>query len=349
MLVPSVDQRFIYDVSADVDTTYSSNSGNVVKRLKGLKSPFRKLLHTQGNLYNRVDLLRKELDETQKAIDKDPHNPDLREEHAHYLLAFKEASLNEESQKAEFMVREVTNTEIKEAIFSMRDDKAPGPDGFTSAFFKKAWDVVGINVTNVIQDFFINGKLLKEINHTIISLVPKVSTLARINDYRPISCCDVLFKCISKIIGNRIKGNHYKKWPFGTNFFGTNLMSRAEELETALIEVVKQDNRRQLSAKVEKLKREVAELHQALSCKQEQENAMLQVLMRVEQEQRVTQDARIYAEQDAAAQRYAAQVLQYVNRIGNDNVIQLNDMAHNLKACSLYKKNMNQQLLPLLK
>nr|XP_043614381.1 rab GTPase-activating protein 1-like [Erigeron canadensis] len=85
---------------------------------------------------------------------------------------------------------------------------------------------------------------------------------------------------------------------------------RAEELETALMEMVKQDNRQQLIAKVEQLEREIAELHQALTCKQEQENAMLQVLMRVEQEQRVTEDARIYAEQDAAAQRYAAHVLQ---------------------------------------
>lgn len=85
---------------------------------------------------------------------------------------------------------------------------------------------------------------------------------------------------------------------------------RAEELETALMEMVKQDNRRQLSARVEQLEREVAELQQILAEKQEQENAMLQVLMRVEQEQRVTEDARIFAEQDAAAQRYAAQVLQ---------------------------------------
>lgn len=35
-----------------------------------------------------------------------------------------------------------------------------------------------------------------------------------------------------------------------------------------------------------------------------------QVLMRVEQEQRLTEDARRFSEQDAAAQRYAAQVLQ---------------------------------------
>lgn len=85
---------------------------------------------------------------------------------------------------------------------------------------------------------------------------------------------------------------------------------RAEELETALMEIVKQDNRRELSAKVEQLEREVADLQQALADKQEQENAMLQVLMRVEQEQKVTEDARRYAEQDAAAQRYATEVLQ---------------------------------------
>ncbi|XP_024462176.1 uncharacterized protein LOC7457898 isoform X2 [Populus trichocarpa] len=87
-------------------------------------------------------------------------------------------------------------------------------------------------------------------------------------------------------------------------------MLRAEELETALMEMVKQDNRRQLSARVEQLEQEVSELRRALADKQEQENAMLQVLMRVEQDQKVTEDARIYAEQDAAAQRYAAQVLQ---------------------------------------
>ncbi|KAF5453485.1 hypothetical protein F2P56_028383 [Juglans regia] len=85
---------------------------------------------------------------------------------------------------------------------------------------------------------------------------------------------------------------------------------RAEELETALMEMVKQDNRRQLSARVEQLEHEVSELRSALADKQEQENAMLQVLMRVEQEQRVTEDARRFAEQDSAAQRFAAQVLQ---------------------------------------
>lgn len=37
--------------------------------------------------------------------------------------------------------------------------------------------------------------------------------------------------------------------------------------------------------------------------------------MRVEQEQKVTEDARVYAEQDAAAQRYATHVLQVLLNI----------------------------------
>ncbi|KAK1407856.1 hypothetical protein QVD17_39483 [Tagetes erecta] len=40
------------------------------------------------------------------------------------------------------MIREFTTDEIKRTIFAFADDKAPGPDGFTAAFYKKAWDIV---------------------------------------------------------------------------------------------------------------------------------------------------------------------------------------------------------------
>ncbi|GJY70443.1 hypothetical protein Tco_0474146 [Tanacetum coccineum] len=57
------------------------------------------------------------------------------------------------NEKADYMVREVTNGEIKDAILSIDNDKAPGPDGFTSLFFKKSWDLVGNDVCNSIRDF----------------------------------------------------------------------------------------------------------------------------------------------------------------------------------------------------
>ncbi|XVF07994.1 hypothetical protein REPUB_Repub06bG0187000 [Reevesia pubescens] len=85
---------------------------------------------------------------------------------------------------------------------------------------------------------------------------------------------------------------------------------RAEELETALVELVKEDNRRLLIAKIEQLEQEVADLHQVLADKREQEAAVLKLLIRLEQEQRITEDARRNAEQDAAAQRLAVAVLQ---------------------------------------
>ncbi|GJY37828.1 hypothetical protein Tco_0424192 [Tanacetum coccineum] len=99
----------------------------------------------------------------------------------------------------------VSDMEIKNAMFSMGNEKSPGPDGFTAAFFKEAWDIVGNDVILVVREFFVNGRLLKELNHTICALIPKVSTPARVNDFWPISCCNVLFKCISKVIANRIK------------------------------------------------------------------------------------------------------------------------------------------------
>ncbi|TKV96748.1 hypothetical protein SEVIR_9G449600v4 [Setaria viridis] len=85
---------------------------------------------------------------------------------------------------------------------------------------------------------------------------------------------------------------------------------RGEELETALMEMVEHDNRRMLSAKVEKLEAEVSELRKAFAGKQEQEQAMLQILLRMEQEQKVTEDARIAAERDAAEKKHAAHLLQ---------------------------------------
>ncbi|KAK0571729.1 hypothetical protein LWI29_020657 [Acer saccharum] len=103
------------------------------------------------------------------------------------------------------MDRDVTNDEIHEVCFSLHPNKAPGPNGFNAHFFKKTWDIVGEDVINAIQEFFRSGHLLKELNATILALVPKVPKPSKMKDFRPISCCNTLYKIIAKIIANRIK------------------------------------------------------------------------------------------------------------------------------------------------
>lgn len=58
---------------------------------------------------------------------------------------------------------------------------------------------------DAVQSFLKKGRLLKEWNTTVITLVPKRKHVSRISDFRPISCCGVLYKCISKILAERMK------------------------------------------------------------------------------------------------------------------------------------------------
>ncbi|XP_074351317.1 uncharacterized protein LOC141690410 [Apium graveolens] len=90
------------------------------------------------------------------------------------------------------MVIEVTNEEIRVVIFAMGDDKAAGPDGYSALFFKKAWPVIGNDLCVVILEFFRTGKLLKEVNATLIALIPKEDHPRVVGGFRPISHCNIM-------------------------------------------------------------------------------------------------------------------------------------------------------------
>lgn len=97
------------------------------------------------------------------------------------------------------MIRPVSHKKIKCAMFSTDSKKAPGLNGFGAGTFKQNWDIVGHDIIEAVRSFFINKKLLKSWNSTTISLIPKVIP-ATIRDFRPIACCNVVYKCISKVL-----------------------------------------------------------------------------------------------------------------------------------------------------
>ncbi|XP_020256684.1 uncharacterized protein LOC109833427 [Asparagus officinalis] len=107
--------------------------------------------------------------------------------------------------QVDMLSKPVSREEIKSAIFSMDENKAPGPDGYGVAFYKSAWSVIGQEVILAIEEFFKNGKMLGMVNSTSITLIPKIKCPVSPSDYRPISCCNCIYKFISKILANRIR------------------------------------------------------------------------------------------------------------------------------------------------
>uniref|UniRef100_A0A2N9IMR2 Reverse transcriptase domain-containing protein n=1 Tax=Fagus sylvatica TaxID=28930 RepID=A0A2N9IMR2_FAGSY len=101
--------------------------------------------------------------------------------------------------------RDFTAAEAELAISQMAPSTAPGPDGMPPLFYKKFWHIVGPDILKAVLSCLNSDQLLKSINQTYITLIPKVKSPTRVTEFRPISLCNVLYKIISKVLVNRLK------------------------------------------------------------------------------------------------------------------------------------------------
>lgn len=105
----------------------------------------------------------------------------------------------------EMLVMQFTTEEVLQTFKSMANNKSPGPDGFPPEFFIKAWPIIGNEVSKAVLYFFSSMKMPRIINSTALALIPKQEHPSRITQFWPISCCNVLYKCIAKMLANRLK------------------------------------------------------------------------------------------------------------------------------------------------
>lgn len=95
--------------------------------------------------------------------------------------------------------------EVKAATFGIGALKSPGPDGIPALFFQKYWHVVAPTITNMVNEAFTTGIFPAEINHSFITLIPKVDNPEVVTQLRPISLCNTTYKIIMKCMVNRIR------------------------------------------------------------------------------------------------------------------------------------------------
>lgn len=95
-------------------------------------------------------------------------------------------------EQNENLAAPVTDDEVKETVFTMHKEKAPGLEGLNPTFFQAYWDIVGRDVIMFCRKFFETGGLPRGVNSTLICLIPKDKYPKQITDLRPISLCNVL-------------------------------------------------------------------------------------------------------------------------------------------------------------
>lgn len=92
----------------------------------------------------------------------------------------------------EALLAPYTAEEVKNALFSIGDLKAPGPDGLHAIFYKKFWPILGEDLIREVLQAVNSGVIPEGWNQTTIVLIPKVDNPEKVTQFRPISLCNVV-------------------------------------------------------------------------------------------------------------------------------------------------------------
>lgn len=84
--------------------------------------------------------------------------------------------------------------------------KTPGPDDFYAIFFKKTWDIMGVEVHSFVRNAIVEGAILDEATEASLVPISKEPKPCSIRGFRPLSLCNIACKLIPKVIVNKLKG-----------------------------------------------------------------------------------------------------------------------------------------------
>jgi hypothetical protein len=104
----------------------------------------------------------------------------------------------------EFLTSPFSLEEVKDVVFSLKHNSAPGPDGFPSKFFQDFWDTIKSDLFNLFKSFHDGSLNIERLNFEIVTLIPKIPDATNIKAFRPICLLNVCYKIITKVLTNRL-------------------------------------------------------------------------------------------------------------------------------------------------
>ena len=87
----------------------------------------------------------------------------------------------------------------------MKEGDSLRPDGFTLNFFHHFWEMIKIDVWNIVEKSRLSGHILPALNATFLTLIPKGEGTDSPDKFIPISLYNMIYKIITKVIANRLK------------------------------------------------------------------------------------------------------------------------------------------------
>jgi hypothetical protein len=76
-------------------------------------------------------------------------------------------------EENDLLVRPFNVEEVRDAVFQMEHNKAPGPDGFPTEFYQSCWEIIKYDLMELFWEFH-NGNLsFFSLNFGTIILLPK--------------------------------------------------------------------------------------------------------------------------------------------------------------------------------
>lgn len=81
--------------------------------------------------------------------------------------------------------------EVKDIVFNINLDSAPGPDAITTHFFQHCRYFISIDLYLVAVAFFKGEHIPSDMVKKFICMIPKKSGPQRLKEFRPISLCNV--------------------------------------------------------------------------------------------------------------------------------------------------------------